>query len=153
MYINYRPVSIHRSNDQPKARFTSSMQTTFKGNEPPKMPEFLKPYREYGELCEKKRPGKLKSALFIGGATAGLGALTVATHVFLPVALAGIATFIGGYVIVMKFLDKVDPQLEKPPGLKPMTPEQIQADIRYTNELEHYNRKQKIAKAKKFLGL
>jgi len=142
---------MYRSNNPPTTRITISTPTTFKGNEPPKMPEFLKPYHEHALEEQKKQPGKLKTTLLTVAGSGGIIAIAALSQVVLPVAIAGVATFALGFPLVMFILNKAVPPSES--HLKPMTREQLMADSQYTEELNKYNRKQKIAKVKKFFGL
>jgi hypothetical protein len=153
MDIRYSPIPICRTNNNPIRRVASSHQTLFRGSGPPKMPEFLKPF-EKRRLAEKKRMSPLATTLIVMGGIAGIVGLTIATHVFLPIALAGIATFVGVFALMMAIFNKTVPVRTKPPeGAGPMTKEQVAEDIRYSKELAHYNRQQKIARIKKFFGI
>jgi len=127
------------------------MQTSFKGNEPPKMPEFLKPYHEHALEEQKKQPGKLKTTLLTVAGAGGIIAIAALSQILLPIAIAGVATFALGFPLVMFILNKAVPPSES--HLKPMTTKQAMEASRYSSELERYNRKQKIAKVKKFFGL
>ena len=154
MNIRFNPSSNYRQ-AQPINRASGNIPVRFKGeDEPTRMPEFLKPFKEKEEAYIKKnKMSPLKTAAIIIGGGASLVGLTVATHVFMPVALAGIATFVGGFILVMALFNQVDKPVDLPPGVKPMTLDQMSEAVKYQKALDKYNRSQKIKKIKQFFGL
>ncbi|HWU43562.1 MAG TPA: hypothetical protein VN132_08995 [Bdellovibrio sp.] len=129
-----------------KSASIKSATPTFKGADdtPPKMPEFLKPY--YDEP-QPKAPGKLKSALIIGGAGAAIVGFTALCATFLPAAIAGAPIFIGVLALTMGALNWTVPAYKPPKGHR-MTMEQQMEASKYDRAVRRYERQQKWKKFK-----
>lgn len=154
MNIHSTPILIY-SQIHSTRRNKTKISVRFKGEDaPPKMPEFLKPFKKKSEeYLKKNKMSPLKTAALVLGALAGIVGLTVVTHVFMPIVLAGLATFAGVFVLVMALFNQVDKPVKLPAGVKPMTLEQMVEANKYQKELNKYKRNQIIKKAKNFFGI